>query len=84
MSEEGEEVTVLSVKKSYSYTIPSFAAITLRLRHVLILVEEKSGPANYDAFFNEGPDCLNFPEVLPRQALIKTVCLIEVTKYVCG
>ena len=40
----GEEVTVLSVKKSYSYTIPSFAAITLRLRHVLIRVEEKTGP----------------------------------------
>lgn len=74
----GEEVTVLSVNKSYSYTIPSFCAITLKLRHVLISVEEKDGPANYDAFFNEG-DCPGFDKMLPKPVLVKTGCLIEVS-----
>ncbi len=35
---------------TYLYTIPSFTAITLKLRHLKIAVEEEAGPVFYDSF----------------------------------
>ena len=75
------EVIVLKIGKSYEYTIPSFSAITLQLKHVTIRIEEESGPGFNDVFFNEGPvpECPEFTAVLPKQAFITHGCLINVS-----
>lgn len=80
---EATEVTVLLVKESYTYTIPSFSAITIKLKHVQIGVEEEAGLGlvQYDAFFYEG-HCPNFQDRPPRQAAIKKGCLVDVSLYV--
>lgn len=73
-----KEVTVLEAKSSYSYTIPSFTAITLRLRHLKIAIEEEAGPVLYDSFFNEEHGSF---QVLPRQAIIRKGCFVDVSYF---
>lgn len=67
------EVTILEANSSYTYTIPSFTAITLKLRHLKIAVEEEAGPVFYDSFFNEEHGSF---QDLPRQAIVSKGCFV--------
>ena len=67
-------VTVLSVKESYSYTIPSFSAITMKLRHVEIGVEENGQQAVYDSFHEEHFEFGSTQEIVPKPVAIKKGC----------
>ena len=70
------EVTVLSTKVSYSYTIPSFSAITLRLKHARIRSDDNTENVFFDVFFNQEPDCPDFNMILPKHQ-----CLFSGCKY---
>ena len=73
-------VTVLSVKESYSYTIPSFSAITMKLRHVEIGVEENGQQAVYDSFFHEEHfEFGSTQEIVPKPVAIKKGCSVDVS-----
>lgn len=75
------DVTLLKVYKSYSYTIPSFSCITLKLRHVQIMSESENDDEPgiiSDSFFNEEVQ-LVCPGVLPKQVRISNGCLINVS-----
>ncbi len=71
------EVTVLGIKRSYRYTIPSFSAITLNLKHVCIRTDEDEGAVFLDVFFNEMP--ANFSVTVPMQARITSACIVDVS-----
>ena len=51
---------ILHVKEVYTYTIPSISAITVKLRHVIIVNDNLRGRYSHtvptvDIFFCEGP-----------------------------
>ena len=70
------EVTVLSIQKTYHYTIPSFSAITLELKRGRIRADDDL----YDVFFNQGVDSPDFGLVnLPVQAKFIKACLVDVS-----
>lgn len=79
--EEAEyETVVLESKAQYSYTIPSFYAISLKLRHVYGRAEDESGVNFYDMFFHEFPGCLSLELSHPSVVRITNGCIVEV----CG
>ena len=71
-------MTVLETKTSYLYTIPSFSAITLKLKHIYVRTDEEDGVFFFDVFFHEYPRCSRLEVTHPRLARITNGCLIEV------
>ena len=55
--EAAYDMVVLEAKSLYSYTIPTFYAIGLKLRHVHVRTEDELGINFYDVFFHEFPGC---------------------------
>ena len=78
---EKVEVTVLKVYKLYTYTIPSFCAISLKLRHVQVMsesVNDGDPGVVYDVFFSEEEQTLSASS-FPKQARITNGCTINVS-----
>ena len=73
------EMTVLETEASYLYTIPSFSAIMLRLKHVYIRTDEDAGVYFFDVFFHEYSSSFALEITHPRMAHITNGCLIEVS-----
>ena len=71
---------ILHVKKVYSYTIPSFSAITVKLRHVVIVNDDSSGRISHrqptlDVFFCEDPS-LTSVAVPTKVRVVKACCVL--------
>ncbi len=65
--------------RSYTYTIPSFSSISLKLRHVKIISEDHGGgEVINDVFFNEEVQ-LVCPDLLPKRVKITKGCLVDVS-----
>ena len=77
--EEAEyDMLVLESKALYSYRIPSFYAISLKLRHIYGRAEDESGVNFYDVFFHEFPGCSNLARSHPSIVGITNGCIVEV------
>ena len=73
------DMIVLEAKSSYSYTIPSFYSVCLKLRHVYVRAEEPSGVNLYDVFFHEFPGCSSLQVSQPFVVRITNGCIVEVS-----
>ena len=84
-TEANYDLLVLEAKALYSYTIPSFYAIELQLRHVYIRTEDETG-VNYYVFFHEFPGCSNLQLPHPTVVSISNGCIVEVceTYQICN
>lgn len=72
------DMIVLKSISSYSYTIPSFYAISMKLRHVYARAEEDSGVNFYDIFLHEFPGCSSLQVSFPSIVCITNGCIVEV------
>ena len=74
---------ILHVKKVYTYTIPSFSAITVKLRHVIIANDDSSGRRSHrqptlDVFFCEDP--LLASVSVPTKVRVVKACCVPVSE----
>ena len=75
---EEYDMVVLEAKSSYSYTIPSFYAVCLELRHVYVRTENDLGVHFYDVFFHEFPGCSSLKVPHPSVVRVTNGCMVEV------
>ena len=72
-----QPLCVLKFGEVYPYTIPSFAVITVQLRHAIVQGEDDDGRLKVaDAFFKEDTTLLSVPT--PKLIKVKYGCLVEV------
>ena len=79
--EAAYDMVVLETKSVYSYTIPSFYAICLKLRHVYARAEDQSGVNFYDVFFHEFPGSSSLHVTHPAVVRVTNGCIVEVCTF---
>ena len=67
---------IVKFGRTYSYTIPSFSVITVKLRHAVIQYEDNGLLKLTDVFFREDPS-LNIQT--PVSAMISDACVVDVS-----
>ena len=80
--EAAYDMVVLEVKSLYSYTIPSFYAITLKLLHMHVRPEDESGVNFYNVFFHEFLGCLGLQVTHPTVMCVTNGCILKVYMFV--
>ena len=76
--EAAYDIIVLVSKATYLYTIPSFSAISLKLRHMSVRTEDESGVNLYDVFFHEFPGCSSLEVTHPVVIRVTNGCIVKV------
>ena len=76
--EAAYDMVVLEAKSLYLYTIPSFCAITLKLKHMYVRAEDETGVNFYDVFFHDFPGCSSLDVAHPRVARVTNGCIVKV------
>ena len=79
---EDSILVILRVKEVYSYTIPSFSAITVKLRHVVVANDNSSGLISHnqptlDVFFREDPVLTSV--CVPTKVRVVKACCVPVS-----
>ena len=72
------DMVALETRSSYTYTIPSFSAISLKVRHVYTRAEDELGVHFYDVFFHEFPGSLSLDLLHPSVVRVTNGCVVEV------
>ena len=70
-----ENIDVLQLCGIFDYTIPSFNAITVKLRHVKVTCVERYGSSKVDVFVNAS---LEIPHIPPFCIQSVKECVVEV------
>ena len=77
-SQDDDVYCVLKVGEIYRYTIPSFSAITVYLRHAHVQTEDDHGIINFlDVFFYDETNSF-FDIWIPAEVKVFEMCVVEV------